>query len=213
MREISFDHPHQKKHFDFFNTMNHPHFNITANVDITHLRQYLKAQQIPFTPAILFLVCKAANSIREFRWRIREGKIVEHNFVHPSITVPTLVSEAFSFCYVDYQPEFTKFAPAFAQAQAAMKDNPSFEDDEARDDFLFISAIPWISFTSFQHAMHFHPSDSVPRIVWGKYFEENGKIKMPLSVQVHHAILDGRHVGQYFDLLQQLMDEVEQQLI
>ncbi|MGK0468500.1 MAG: nitroreductase [Clostridium sp.] len=32
-----------------------------------------------------------------------------------------------------------------------------------------------------------NPVDSIPRISWGKYFEESGKIKLPLSVQAHHA--------------------------
>ena len=50
-----------------------------------------------------------------------------------------------------------------------------FEDEEGRDDFLFLSAIPWISFTSFSHAMHYTPADSVPRITWGKSFKEGAK--------------------------------------
>ena len=212
MREIVFDNPHRKKHFEFFHSMNHPHFNITANVDITRLQEYLQAEQLTFTPAVLFLVCKTANAIPEFRWRIRGKKVVEHESVHPSFTVPTTVSEAFSFCYVDYQDSFVGFAVDFAAAQAVRKTTPSFEDEAARDDFLFLSAIPWISFTAFQHAMSHHPSDSIPRMVWGKFFTENGKTKLPLSVQVHHALLDGRHVGEYFDRIQVMMNEPEKHL-
>jgi chloramphenicol O-acetyltransferase type A len=51
-----------------------------------------------------------------------------------------------------------------------------------------------------------NPVDSIPRIAWGKYFEENGKIKLPLSVQVHHALVDGLHVGQYFNAIQEILD-------
>lgn len=204
MREITFDNPHRKKHFAFFNGMNHPHFNITANVDVSRLLELLPQKNISFTSVVLFLVSKTANSIPEFRWRIRAGKVVEHDFVNPSFTVPTKASEVFSFCYVDYHSDFFTFGKTFQKAKEKMLENPSFEDEAHRDDYLFVSAIPWISFTSFQHAMSYHPTDSVPRIVWGKYFEENGKVKMPLSVQVHHALMDGRQVGQYFELFQEL---------
>ena len=62
-----------------------------------------------------------------------------------------------------------------------------------------------MSFTSFQHAINYNPIDSVPRITWGKFFNEGKNIKMPLSVQVHHAVVDGRHVGQYFQLFENLI--------
>lgn len=207
MREIHFDNPHRKKHFEFFNNMNHPHFNITANVDITHFLPFLKKNKLPVHPSIVYLISKVANDIPEFRWRIREGKIYEHEIVHPSFTVFTEVADVFSFCTVEYETDAQQFIQrAFAMSEK-MKTEPNFEDEEGRDDFLFLSSIPWVSFTSFEHAMSHHPSDSVPRITWGKFFEQNGKILMPLSVQVHHAVVDGRHVGAYFQMIEKVANE------
>ena len=48
--------------------------------------------------------------------------------------------------------------------------------------------------------------NTIPRIAWGKYFEENGKIKLPLSVQVNHSMADGVHVGRYFNAIQEILD-------
>jgi chloramphenicol O-acetyltransferase type A len=42
---------------------------------------------------------------------------------------------------------------------------------------------------------------------FGKMTESDGKLTMPVSVHVHHALIDGLHVGQYIDLFQQLMNE------
>jgi chloramphenicol O-acetyltransferase type A len=61
-----------------------------------------------------------------------------------------------------------------------------------------MTAIPWVSFTSFTHPMHLQRADSVPRFAWGKFFEEDKCLKMPLSVQVHHALMDGVHVGRFY---------------
>ncbi len=210
MKTIHFDHPHRQKHFAFFNGMNHPHFNICANVEITALLPWLRENGIPFTPAIVYLIARTANEIPEFRWRIRGDAVVEHETVQPSFTVYTDVADVFSFCTVPYSPDFTAFTTAAKEKMDRMKAAPSLEDDAGRDDFLFLSSIPWVSFTGFQHAMQFHPQDSVPRMTWGKYFEENGRIRMPLSVQVHHAIVDGRHVGAYFQQIETLAMHPEQ---
>jgi chloramphenicol O-acetyltransferase type A len=38
--------------------------------------------------------------------------------------------------------------------------------------------------------------------------EVNGRKQMPVSIHVHHALMDGFHVGQYIDLYQQLLSEI-----
>jgi chloramphenicol O-acetyltransferase type A len=80
---------------------------------------------------------------------------------------------------------------------------PSFEDEPGRDDFLFLSAMPWVSFTGVQHAMHLTPADSVPRIVWGKYYQQEGRTFLPVSVQVHHALVNGLEIGRFFAFLEE----------
>ncbi len=52
------------------------------------------------------------------------------------------------------------------------------------------------------HAQKQSEHDSIPRIVMGKYKAIHNEIAMPVSVEVHHAIVDGLHVGQYFEKLQ-----------
>ncbi len=204
MKPIIFDNPHRKKHFDFFNGMNHPHFAISANVEITALLRYIKQEKLPTTPALVYVIARAANEIPEFRWRIRNHKVIEHSSVRPSFTVPTKASEVFSFCTVDYVTDATTFIQNAQTQIDKMQTEPSFEDEEHQDDYLFLSAIPWVSFTGVQHAMHYHPSDSVPRISWGKFFEQNGKTFMPLGVQVHHAVVNGRQVGDYYQSVEKI---------
>jgi len=205
MKKIVFENPHRQKHFDFFNGMNHPHFNITANVDITAFLAYIEAKKLPLTFSLVHALASIANTIREFRWRIKNNVVVEHEVVHPSFTVPTDETDVFSFCTVPYQKQLHEFIVKAEEVRELMKSNPSMEDEPGRDDYLFMSAIPWIRFTSLQHAMNYHPHDSVPRISWGKFFEENGSTLMPLSVQAHHALVDGRHMGAFFMEFEHLM--------
>jgi chloramphenicol O-acetyltransferase type A len=207
MKKIELSDPHRKKHFEMFNGMNHPHFNITARVEISSFLNILKIRNIPFTPAIVYVISRVANEIAAFRQRIRMNSIYEHESVHPSFAVTTEASDVFSFCYVPYVPDASKFINSALEQMKKMKTQPSLEDEDERDDYLFLSVLPWIHFTSIQHAMSYHPHDSVPRITWGKYQQEGEKIWMPLSVQVHHAIVDGRHVGSFFEQMQAYLDD------
>jgi len=209
MKLIKLDNPHRKKHFDFFKNMNHPHFSITGNVDITKMLSIIKEKKLPFMPTVTWAVSKTGNELPPFRQRIRGNDIVEHTFVHPSVTVDTEASDVFSFCEIKYQPDYHTFLKDAQAAIQRMKTEPSLEDEDHRDDYLFLSSIPWVSFTAITHAMSYHPHDCVPRITWGKYFQQEGKTKMPVSVQAHHALVDGKFVGLFFQHFQELTSSAE----
>ena len=204
MKKIRFTNPHRQKHFDFFNNMDQPHFSLCANMEIHVLLDFIKKEALSFTTTMVYLIARTANEIPQFKQRIRGSEIVEHDFVQPSFTVNTAINDVFSFCTVEYDADFTIFAKRASEEIERMRTNPSFEDEEGKDDYLFLSAIPWVSFTNLHHAMHYSPVDSVPRIAWGKYFKEQDKTKMPLSVQAHHALVDGIHMGRYFQAFQEL---------
>ena len=42
---------------------------------------------------------------------------------------------------------------------------------------------------------------------WGKYYEKEDKIVIPISVQAHHSFVDGIHIGQFVEKLQKFFDE------
>ncbi|SDK18202.1 Chloramphenicol acetyltransferase [Pedobacter sp. ok626] len=48
--------------------------------------------------------------------------------------------------------------------------------------------------------------DSVPKISFGKLTEINGKREMSVSIHVHHALMDGYHVGKFIEAFQELMN-------
>ena len=57
--------------------------------------------------------------------------------------------------------------------------------------------------------MHLNPADSVPRFAWGKMFEEGRYLKLPLSVQGHHAVMDGIHMGRFYAKVQDYLNRPE----
>jgi chloramphenicol O-acetyltransferase type A len=197
MRHINLETWPRREHFKVFGAFDHPHFGMCANVDLTAFYPFVKRHGISFTVAIVYVLARAANAIPEFRYRIRAGKVVEHEIVHPSGTILT-DEDLFTFCTFDYIENFSEFAARAAEQIAYVKEHLTLEDEPGQDDLLFMTAIPWVSFTSFMHPLHLDPADSVPRFAWGKFFEEGKFLKMPLSVQGHHALMDGVHMGRFY---------------
>ena len=194
----------RSEHFKFFHSFDHPHFGVCANVDLTKFQPYIKQNGISFSIAIVYAIARAANAIPEFRLRIRAEEVVEHEVVHPSSTI-LIKDDLFSFCDFEYTENFSLFAEKASKQIAHVKEHPILENIPGRDDMLYMTAIPWISFTGFMHPMQLHPADSVPRFAWGKYFEENAMIKMPLGVQAHHALMDGIHLGRFYKQMQEFL--------
>ncbi len=81
--------------------------------------------------------------------------------------------------------------------------NRTFESDN----LIHFSAIPWVDFTALSHARSFTFADSCTTISFGKMsISENRKRTMPISVYVHHGLMDGLHVGKFVDYFQDLMN-------
>jgi chloramphenicol O-acetyltransferase type A len=196
MRTIDMQTWSRREHFELFSTYGYPHFGMCANVDLTAFHPVVKQRGYSLTVAIVYVITRASNAIPEFRYRIREGKVIEHEIVHPGFTF--LVEEdVFSFCFADYVEDFSAFAAKAAEKIAFVKEHP-WVHEVPQDDVLYMTAIPWVSFTSFLHPMQLQPADSIPRFVWGKFFEEGELLKMPLGVQGHHALMDGAHAGKFY---------------
>jgi chloramphenicol O-acetyltransferase type A len=212
MRQLDMQNWSRREHFKTFSKYDHPHFNICANVDLSNFHPVVKRLELSFTAAIVYILTRTANSIPEFRYRIRGQGVIEHETIHPSFTV-LLDGDVFSFCSVNYTEDFPLFAGRVSKRIAYVREHPIVTDEPGKDDQLYMSAMPWVSFTGVMHPLHLNPPDSVPRIAWGKFFEEGHTLKMPLSVQAHHALLDGLHLGRYYSLVQEYLDHSEDVLV
>lgn len=211
MREIDLKTWPRRKHFEVFQHMDYPYFNLTANVDITAFRPYLKQHAISVTTGVMYLIARVANNIPEFRTRIRGDKVIEHETVHPSTTILT-EGDLFTYCSVHYSPDFAAFRAEAERRFAEVRANPELHDDDWADTLLYMTSIPWVAFTAITHPIHLSPADSVPRFAWGKFFPEGERSKMPFSVHGHHGLLDGVHAGRFFEDFQQLLDTPEESL-
>lgn len=196
----------RKETFEFFKDYEDPFFNVTVTVDVTRLHTLCAAYELSFAAALLFYSQKSANSIREFRIRLLDGKPVEFERVEATQTI-LQDDESFSFCYLGHNRDLTEFCNGAVRAVDEYKALRTFDVETGRLDLIYYSVIPWISFTSFKHASKLNSEQTIPRIVFGKYFEADPHILMPVSVEVNHRIMDGIHVGKFLEKFQKNMND------
>ena len=191
----------RKSHFDYFNKLAIPHVGVTVNIDITDFLKVLKKNKCPFFLSLCYCVTRAANGVKEFRQRIIDDKIIEFDQCFSTHTL-ALEDETYCYCKLDPNLPYFEYLPHSLKAQEEAKKRNTIK--ESREDKLqgfFISCVPWISYSALINPMPI-PADSNPRITRGKYFEENGKLKIPISTLCNHAIVDGLHISKFYENLE-----------
>jgi chloramphenicol O-acetyltransferase type A len=192
--------------FEFFIDYSNPYFNICTRVDVTNLVTLVREREIKISLALHYFALRIANEIEPFRYRLKDRQVVVYDVVHGGTTV-LLPNESFSYAYFDYQRDFEKFVGDMGKAVEELRTGSGALKPTMRDDVIYHTSLPWISFTSFAHARNKGRGESIPRFVFGKFTQENERLMMPISVEVHHALMDGLHVGRFFSQLEEALAE------
>ncbi len=205
MKPVDVENWNRKEIYEYFKDFKDPFFNLTANLDVTEIYRFCKEKELSFSLANLFYSLETVNEIREFRIRLKDDRLIEFEKIHATMTI-SQPDETFSLCYFEMQENVFEFNEAGKAAVEKYTRLKTFNVMRDRVDLIYFSVIPWASFTSFKHASRLDNKFTIPRMVFGKMFEDAGRKKLPHSVEVHHAIADGFHVGKYFVSLQEKLN-------
>jgi chloramphenicol O-acetyltransferase type A len=192
--------------FEFFRGYERPHFNVCTRLDVTRLLDFLRDRPgISVSLVYLYFALRVANEIEPFRYRLKEGKVIVHDVINGGTTV-LLPNESFSYAYFEYQKDFETFHLAAGESIKKVQADGLLKPT-MREDLIYFTVLPWVSFTSFAHARTPGRGESVPRIAFGKFTEENERTLLPISVEVHHALMDGLHVGRFLTRMEEALAE------
>lgn len=195
----------RKEHFNFFKNFEEPFYGVVVNIDCTAAYRFAKNNGVSFFLYYLHKSLSAANNIEPFKYRIYGDDV----FVYDQINAgPTIGRDngTFGFSYMDFHRSFEDFETGAKKEIERVQSTTTLFAPKLDDDIIHFSSLPWINFTSLSHARSFSFPDSCPKISFGKMTENDGKLTMPVSVHVHHALIDGLHVGQFIDQFQELMN-------
>ncbi len=192
--------------FRFFKSYERPHFAVTSRIDISSLLRRSREEGRSSYRACLQAIGTGIHAVPELCMRFRGDAVVAHDKVDLSMTVP-LANGNFRYAYVPFHPELETFDKIAADIIAKVAEGGDLNANSGtRDDVAYLSCMPWLDFTSINNALP-GPQDCIPRVSWGKFVEgEHGRWSMAMTIEVHHALVDGRQVGDYFAAVQSAAD-------
>ena len=95
-----------------------------------------------------------------------------------------------------------------AAGELAKKQDFFIDPSSEGIDMIFFSCLPWLDLTALTNERNAGTDDAIPRIAWGKYVEENGRLMLGLSIEVNHRFIDGLHIGLFARELEKLIAEL-----
>jgi len=192
----------RKAHFQLYTGFEFPHVNICLQLDITELWKKRSLAGVSTTVTLVHTITKAANRLPELRQRIRGGDVVEHEVIHPLITILG-DNDLFGVVTLTYDESLATFASHADEIIAKAKRNASlieFPHDQRgefpRDDLLSITILPWLAFTSFSITRK-PQTDCIPLLAFGKVQPFGDRYMLPFYVNFHHALADGLHAARF----------------
>ncbi len=202
MKEFDLDNWNRKELYQFFKSYDDPFFNLTTTLEVSNLYDYCKKNDLSFFLAGLYLSLESANEIPEFRLRIIDDTLIEYESINIGSTVLN-DDNSFSFSFFSRKDSIFEFDRVGKINLNRQKEKKDLGANEGGDNIIYCSFIPWFSFTSIKHARSIEKEKSgIPKFVFGKFFNQKGKKIMPFSIEVHHAIMDGYHVGKFLEIFQ-----------
>ena len=186
--------------FRFFRTYDRPHYAVTSRLDVTAVMARKATGLSPYR-ACLHAIGVGIHAVSELCMRFRGENVVRHDMITLSMTVPTQAG-SFGYAYVPFVADFTSFdlqAKALIDRTAAGADLAP--NDGERDDLAYLSCMPWLDYTAINNALP-GPQDCIPRVTWGRIVDHGGRFDMAMTLEVHHALVDGAQVGAYFAAVQ-----------
>lgn len=189
----------RKEHFEFFSKMEEPFFGLTFTIDCTQAYNKAKELEISFFTYYLHKTLMAINIVENFKYRIIDNEVYIWDRIDVSSTIMR-EDKTFGFSLIEFDADLNQFNQNTIKEIERIQNTTGLLTREFPDNNLIhFSAIPWIDFTSISHARGFSFPDSCPKISFGKMTEANGKKSMPMSIHVHHGLVDGYHVGLFIE--------------
>lgn len=193
--------------FDFFSAVSHPFYSVTFKLDVTNLYSFTKKNSVSFYYALTYLVTKALNSVESFRYALVDGEPVLLSERIPSFTDLHDGSESFHIVTMPCTGDIVRFCREAKRRSLAQ--TRLIDPEQEGDNLIFVSCLPWIELTSLTNERNFDRDDSVPRVAWGKYRDEDGRKTLGFSMELNHRFVDGVHIGKFSEKLTELINELK----
>lgn len=209
---IDFDTWERKNNFNFFKGFTNPCITITSEVACGLAKNRAKENKQSFFLHYLYAILRAANEIKELRFRLDEnGKIVCFDTVDVLCPIRVPATGQFFTVRIPWKEDFDAF---YQTARDIIDHIPEDGDPYAAEDnatgderynIILVSATPDLHFTSITHTQESPIGSPYPLLNVGKAIPREGKLMMPIAIYVHHGFVDGIHLADFYSRVEKYL--------
>jgi chloramphenicol O-acetyltransferase type A len=203
-QQVNLDTWERRAAFHFFKDFTEPYHGVCLRVDCTATYRYAKKHQLSVFLSLMHRSLIAAHQVENFKTRMIDGAVWRYERINAGSAVGRSNG---TIGFGHYQ--FRDCVHEFVREAAVELDRVRQRDDMEQypeANLIRYSVLPWFDFTFISHARDLSREDSAPRITFGKISEADGRCTMPVSIHVHHALVDGLHVAQFVERFQHSLD-------
>ncbi|MBO4487406.1 MAG: chloramphenicol acetyltransferase [Bacteroidaceae bacterium] len=197
-QEIDPKETNRKEAFEHWMSSPMPMVTLMKTIDVSRLRKVSRKQGIKFTALLCWCICKAASSIEEFFLLPEPG----HLYRYDKLAVNVIVLNdkgGITSCDVPYSEDIRQFNADYLKVTSlAAKTCKSTSLEDAM--IIGTSALPHIELDCIVN--QYSGRWNNPFLAWGKYRKSLFKTTVPISLQFHHAQMDGMQACRFLDNLQ-----------
>lgn len=200
MREVDMAQWKRRERYEFFKGLSWPFWSVSFPVDVTGLHRWSHENGLSFYYALVYLCTRALEEVEAFHYKDREEGIVWHDRLVPSFTDLAPGQEDFHIVTLEAGEDLADFCRRARELSRAQTD---FVDDGAwQDEMVYFTCLPWMPITALSNERELDPTDSIPRLSWGKYVtDDHGRDSLNMAISVNHRLIDGVHVGRFYEAL------------
>lgn len=183
--------------------------SLTVDIDVAPLVIFTKQRDLKFYPAMIWTVSKVINAHDEFKYGWdADGRLIRWVFVSPSYAHFHKEDQNFTKLVTPFDADLYAFHAQFLDDRERCKDLRAVVPHQPPN-FFDVSCLPWVRYRHFDVHVFDEGMFLAPVVTWGRFEEaEGGKLLMPLTMNIHHAVADGFHLSRFFTEVQALIDSL-----
>lgn len=197
--------------FQHFSTIAQSTYSITVEIDITELFRYIKEHNLRLFPTFTWIITTAINKQPEFRMGYDQNeRLGVWDSIYPDYSVLDDKTKIMDSLCTPYDSSFSVFYGKMCHDTDMFKEHR--KRTETYPNIFIASCIPWLKYSSFTASNESNYTFFFPMVTWGKYEKIDEKVKIPLTLQIHHAVADGYHCSLFYEEVENMVQNPEKYL-
>ena len=181
-----------------------PMVTITKTFDVTRLRKVSRRRGMKFNMLLCWCIGRAASRIEEFYMLPQNDKLYRYDRMAINVIVNN-IKGGLSFCDISVTDDLEAFNANYMHLTETISQTcQDILDEEAV--IVGTSALPCTELDVIVN--QYSGRWNNPFLAWGKYRKGFFRTTLPISLQFHHAQMDGMQAGRFLNNLQEEINKV-----